>query len=163
MDAKVGAIVELLSELRVKAVRQEVELAASRAEYRDLLKELEATRKKRLAAEERLEKHELDQLKQELDKLRNDLDGERRRRLRPRRLNFPSEWPTPVPPVNTPKTPETPERNPWTTSHDTHSGLEKLPAKGERPPSRGSIECDCGLCGRSAEEIEKLELATESD
>ena len=77
-------------------------------------------------------------------------------------------WPTPappipVPPVNTPKTPESPERNPWTTSHDTHSGLEKLPAKGERPPSRGSIECDCGLCGRSAEEIEKLELATESD
>ena len=156
MDAKVGTIVELLSELRVKAVRQEVELAASRAEYRELLKELEATRKKCLAAEERLEKHELDQLKQEMAKLRNDLDGGRKRRHRPSRLNFPSEWP-----VNTPKTPDTPEieRNPWATSYDTHSGLEKLPAKGECPPSRGSIECDCGLCGRCAEEIEKLELA----
>ena len=155
MDAKMGTVIQLLSELRVKAVRQEVQLAAVQGDFKDLLQELETTRKRLVVAEGRLEKFQLDQLKpiqtfykdslndfhhlrakrveveRELEQLRLDLAKEKPKRIRPTPLIIPANttrWSYPNAPLNTPKTPEV-EINPWETqkSFDTHSGLERLP------------------------------------
>ena len=170
MDAKVGTIIKLLTELRVGAVRQEVQLAAAQADYKDLVEELDSTRKRRVEAEERLEKFQLEQLipiqslykdtledfkhlrnkrvvvERELEQLRLDLEKLKPKRIRPTPLSIPSnttQWSYPNTPFNTPKTPET-EENPWLTtkSFDTHSGLEKYSPSKQRRRNR-TIVCDC--------------------